>query len=156
MIVNLECKSKPSKLIYFSRSEINAGIFLSQKSVFPKTCFHFQNGFRMSFHFQNVVLFPNMLSFSKCEWFCECCSSFFPKNTIVVRQKSEHSLQICTIVPRSYATPSSNAMLFWIGSKKTLVKLFSPQLCYFFLPVTLFFFLFPPVTLFSSVTGGKK
>ena len=70
-------------------------------------------------------------------------------------------------------------MLFWIGSKKTWVKLFSPQLCYFFPPVTLFFsfspqlsYFFPPVTLFfsfspqlrylicfrgkNSVTGGKN
>ena len=91
-----------------------------------------------------IFFFRYLLSFSKCEWFCECCSSFFPKNTIVVRQKSEHSLQICTVVPRSYTTPSSNAMLFWIGSKKTLVKLFSSQLCYFFPPVTLFSFSFSP------------
>ena len=32
-------------------------------------------GFGMSSHFQNVVLFWNTLSFSKCERFCEC---FFP------------------------------------------------------------------------------
>ena len=37
-------------------------------------------GFGMSFHFQNVVLFRNAFSFSKCERFHEF---FFPKNTIV-------------------------------------------------------------------------
>ena len=51
-----------------------------------------------------------------------------------------------TVVPRSYATPSNAifaAMLFWIGSKKIQVKLFSSQLHYFFPPVTLFSS-FPP------------
>ena len=39
-------------------------------------------GFGMSFHFQNVVLFQNVFSFSKCERFRECFF-LFPKNTIV-------------------------------------------------------------------------
>ena len=34
---------------------------------------------RMSFHFQNVVLFQNLLSFSNCERFYECCFSFSKK-----------------------------------------------------------------------------
>ena len=32
---------------------------------------------------KNDFLFQNVLSFSKCGRFCECCFSFFPKNTIV-------------------------------------------------------------------------
>ena len=46
-----------------------------------------------------------------------------------------------TLVPLSYATPIYTifaATLFWIGSKKTWVKLFSSKLRYFFPPVTLF------------------
>ena len=45
--------------------------------TFPKTCFHFKMGFRMSFHFKNVVLFWKVLSISKFERFHEWCSSFF-------------------------------------------------------------------------------
>ena len=33
----------------------------------------------MSFHFPSIVLFQNVLSFSKCARFCECCFSFFQK-----------------------------------------------------------------------------
>ena len=39
-------------------------------------------GFGMSFHFQNVVLLWNVLSFSKFERFCECCFSFFRKTQL--------------------------------------------------------------------------
>ena len=46
-------------------------------SLFQKHVFIIKMGFRMSFHFQNEVLFRNMLLFSKCERFCECCFSFF-------------------------------------------------------------------------------
>ena len=46
-----------------------------------KHVFIFKTGFRMSFHFQNVVLFQNALSFSKCKRFCDFCFSFFRKNT---------------------------------------------------------------------------
>ena len=38
--------------------------------------FIFKMGFGMSFHFQNVVPFRNVLSFSKCERFCECSFAF--------------------------------------------------------------------------------
>ena len=44
--------------------------------------FIFKMGFGMSFHFQNVVLFQKVFSFSKCERFCECCFSFFPKTQL--------------------------------------------------------------------------
>ena len=57
----------------------------------------------------------------------------------------------------------SQLRYFELGPKKLELKLFSPQLRYFFPPsYTIFppscaiFFFFPPVTLFSSVTGGKK
>ena len=52
-------------------------------SLFQKHVFIFKMGFWMSFYFQNVVLFWNVLSFSKCERFCECCFSFFWKDTIL-------------------------------------------------------------------------
>ena len=45
-----------------------------------------------------------------------------------------------TVVPRSYAIFA--ATLFWIGSKKIRVKLFSSQLCYFFFPQLRYFLLF--------------
>ena len=51
-------------------------------SLFWKHVFIFKMGFRMSFHFQNVVLFRNVLSFSKCERFLECCFSFFWKTQL--------------------------------------------------------------------------
>ena len=51
-------------------------------SLFWKHFFIFKMGFRMSFHFQNVVLFRNVLSFSKCERFRECCFSFFRKTQL--------------------------------------------------------------------------
>ena len=44
-----------------------------------KHVFIFKMGFRMSFHFQNVVLFQNALSFLKCKRFCDFCFSFFRK-----------------------------------------------------------------------------
>ena len=40
--------------------------------------------FKMCFQFQNV------LSISKCERFCECCFSYFPKNTIVIKNLYIH------------------------------------------------------------------
>ena len=61
-----------------------------------------------------------------------------------------------TVVPRSYATPSYAifaAMLFWIGSKKIRVKLFSsfsPSVTLFFPPSYAIFLFFPPVTLSFS------
>ena len=44
--------------------------------------FIFKMGFGMSFHFQNVVLFQKVFSFSKCERFHEVFF-LFPKNPIV-------------------------------------------------------------------------
>ena len=64
------------------------------------------------------------------------------------------SIILCTVVPRSYATPNYaifTATLFWIGSKKIRVKLFlDPQLRYLFLfpPSYAISSFFPPVTLF--------
>ena len=47
-------------------------------------CFHFQNWFPNELSFSILVLFGNVLSFSKCARFCERFFFFlFPKNTIV-------------------------------------------------------------------------
>ena len=63
--------------------------------TFPKTCFHFKMGFRMSFHFQNVVLFWKVLSISKFERFHEWCSS---KQHNCKQKKSVLSLQIALLM----------------------------------------------------------
>ena len=55
-------------------------IFLKRNnlfSLFQKYVFIFQMGFRMSFWFQNMVLFQNVLSFS--ERFGECCLTLSQK-----------------------------------------------------------------------------
>ena len=91
------------------------------------------------------------------------------KECVFVWSGPLHWKYASTVVPCNYATPNYAifaATLFWMGSKKTWVKLFSS----FFPPVTLFSF--PPVPLFSSfppsyatsyvleekysVTGGSK
>ena len=46
----------------------------------------------MTFHFQNVVLFRNVLSFSKCERFLSVAFPFSEKHNC--KQKSVQSLQI--------------------------------------------------------------
>ena len=52
------------------------------------------------FHFQNVVLFRNVFSFSKYERFRECCFFLFPKNTSVF--KVLNLLQLSRIYDLSY------------------------------------------------------
>ena len=53
--------------------------------------------YRVSFfRFQNVVLFWNVLSFSKCKRFCECYFPFSEKHNC--KQKSVHSLQIALLM----------------------------------------------------------
>ena len=47
-------------------------VFFNYFSLFQRLVFIFKMGFRMSFHFQNIILFWNVLSFSKCERFWEC------------------------------------------------------------------------------------
>ena len=46
----------------------------------------------MSFHFQNLVLFQNVLSFSKCERFCECCFSVPMDNRVIQINKIKKDL----------------------------------------------------------------
>ena len=65
-----------------SRQQLRAFKRIKLLFNFPKTCFHFQNGFQNELSFPKCG-FQNVLSFSKCEKFCECCFFLFQKNTIV-------------------------------------------------------------------------
>ena len=59
-------------------------------SLFPEHVFIFKLVFEMSFHFPSIVLFQNLLSFSKCARFCERFFFLFPKNTIVHKNLCIH------------------------------------------------------------------
>ena len=59
-----------------------------------KHAFILKMGFGMSSHFQNVILFRNVLSFSKCERFV--VFPFSKKHNC--KQKSVHSLQIALLM----------------------------------------------------------
>ena len=76
------------------QKQINNKFTSEIMSLFQKHVFIFKMGFRMCFHFQNVVLFWNVLSFSKCERFCECCFSFFQKTQLLTK--------ICTFTTNSF------------------------------------------------------
>ena len=73
---------------------LHNGEFLIKQSYYKIIIF--KMGFGMSFHFQNAVLFRNVLSLSKCERFCQCCFSFFQKHNR--KQKSVHSLRIASML----------------------------------------------------------
>ena len=68
-----------------------------------KHVFIFKMGFGMSFHFQNVVLFRNVLSFSKCERFRDFWFPFSEKHNISwIKTKSADLYWICTVTKNSF------------------------------------------------------
>ena len=68
-----------------------SSLSVKQGTVSDGYVFIFKMGFGMSFHFQNVVLFQNLFSFSKCERFREVFFFLFPKNTIVNKTVTTNS-----------------------------------------------------------------
>ena len=79
----------------YNSSNLASQVRINYFSLFQKHVFIFKMGFRMSFYFQNVVCFQNVLSFSKCERFCV----FFPfSEKHNCKQKSVHSLQIALLM----------------------------------------------------------
>ena len=79
-------------------------------------CFHFQNWFPNELSFSILVLFGNVLSFSKCARFCERFFSFF--------QKTQLYTKICTFATNSLTDEVVNKQRN-IYRKVTLVMLSS-------------------------------
>ena len=63
----------------------------------------------MRFHFQNLVLFRNVPSFSKCERFCDF--SIFPKDTIVNKSLCT---KICTVVGMGWSERRSLGVMLMV------------------------------------------